>query len=314
MEIADYHGISVAHVDHDELADRPWREAADHIDVVRLTAPKAELWPWLAEEGFIRKPALLSWVTQLGASEEEFLARLDNKARQDIRRSRNRAERALTLTVHDVLEPGPLDRFLALYGQRVEEMAYGIPIAVQQRERLLGGVEKYFAVFAEQGGELAGGCVVRECPDEDAVRIRFSAVTEEWRRDSLARTLYFAAMRTAREKGYRWATLGDEPNLYGHLTKAGLFPFKVKMGFRCLPSQDFHDSGGTDLADLVLSLERLCEPSLIIGYESDRPDDRALRAYVMSCAPCDLRPYAAPFLSGATAHPVAGRAVSAGRP
>ncbi len=313
MEIVDYYGLSIAHVSPAEVASRPWLGTTEHIDVLRLTTPEDRLRPRLTEQGFVRKPIRLSWVAQLGATEEEFLAQLDKRARYDIRRSRSQAERALDITVHEVLEPEPLDRFLDLYGRRVGEMAYGIPIAVHQRERLLGGGEKYFAVLAEQDGELAGGCVVLECPDQDAVRIRFSAVTETWRRDSLARTLYFAAMRTARKKGYKWATLGDEPNLYGHLTKAGLFTFKVKMGFRCVPSQDFHDAEGMDVADLVLSLERLCEPSLIIGYDSDRADERSLRAYVFSRTPCDPRPYTAPFLVGAETHSLGQPAASAHR-
>lgn len=298
MDIVDHHGLSVAHVSPEELADRPWSAAHRHIDVVRATAPPVEAYDALAAAGFIRKPAFLSWTAELGPGENEFLSRLETKARQDIRRARARAERTLTLEVHDPVGPKMLDRFLALYRQRVDAMTYGIPIAFLQRERLLDGREKYFAVLALQDGELVGGCIALECPDQDAVRIRFSAVTEEWRRDSLARTLYFAAMRTAREKGYRWATLGDEPNLYGHLTKAGLFRFKVRMGFRCVPSQDFHDPDGLDEADLVLNLDRLCDPCLILGYASDAPGDRSLRARLVTGAPTDLRAYAAPFLAG----------------
>jgi GNAT superfamily N-acetyltransferase len=307
MEITDYHGLSVAYIKQDELPSRPWLQTAEHIDVVRLSQPGPEVWSQLVAEGFVRKPSLLSWVAELNSTETEFLAGLNKKARQNVRRSRVRAEHTLDITVHDVLDAGLLDRFLELYGRRVEDMAYGIPIAVQQRERLLRGDEKYFAVLAEQDGELAGGCVVLECPDQGAIRIRFSAVTEEWRRESLARTLYFTAMNVAREKGYGWATLGDEPNLYGHLTKAGLFPFKVRLGFQCVPSQDFHDAEGTDEADLVLGLERLCEPALIIGYASDRADDRSLRVFAYSGPGHELRLYGASFLAGVEARPMGQR-------
>ncbi|MFI5859998.1 GNAT family N-acetyltransferase [Streptomyces sp. NPDC051546] len=306
MDIVDHHGLSVAHVSPEEVAGRPWYGAGRHIDVVRATAPAAGAYGELAAAGFIRKPAFLSWTAELGPDEDAFLSLLETKARQDIRRSRARADRVLTLEVHDPVGPDVLDRFLALYRQRVDAMAYGIPIASRQRERLLDGREKYFAVLALRDGELAGGCIAWECPEEDAVRIRFSAVTEEWRRDSLARTLYFAAMRTARDKGYRWATLGDEPNLYGHLTKAGLFRFKVRMGFRCVPSQDFHDPDGLDEADLVLNLDRLCDPCLILGYASDAPGERSLRARLVTGAPIDLRAYAAPFLAGVEHTPPAG--------
>jgi GNAT superfamily N-acetyltransferase len=298
MDITDEHGLSVALVTSGELTTRPWLDSERHIDVVRMSAPRTEVVDDLVDIGFIRKPALLSWTAELGLSETEFLSRLDNKSRQDIRRARARAERALRLTVHDRIEPGILDRFLALYRERVEAMPYGITIACRQRERFLDGREKYFAVLALEGDELVGGCLVLECPGQDTVRIRFSAVTERWRRDSLARTLYFAAMRTAREKGYRWATLGDEPNLYGHLTKAGLFSFKVKMGFRCVPSQDFHDPEGCDLADLVLNLTHLCNPCLILGYAPDPFDNRSLTAHLITDTPTDPQRFAAPFLAG----------------
>ncbi|MFF5145022.1 GNAT family N-acetyltransferase [Streptomyces sp. NPDC013157] len=300
MEIVDEHGLSVALITPADLDTRPWRNSGPHIDVVRLPEPPAECWDELTAAGFVRKPELLCWKAELGADEAEFLSRLENKSRQDVRRARMRAESALRFTVQDTMAPEILDPFLALYLERVQEMAFGVPIAVRQRNRLLGGAEKYFAVYAHEGDELVGGCVVRECPDEDAVRIRFSAVTEQWRRSSLARTLYFAAMRTAREKGYRWVTLGDEPNLYGHLTKAGLFSFKVSMGFRCVPSQDFHDPEGRDLADLVLNLTNLSGPCLILGYATDSAENRMLHAELFTDEPAgtDPRKYTAPFLTG----------------
>ncbi|MFI8106531.1 GNAT family N-acetyltransferase [Streptomyces sp. NPDC086023] len=299
MDIVDEHGLSVALITPTELASRPWLSSSRSVDVVRMTEPPAACHDELAEAGFVLKPELLCWKAELGSDETGFLARLDNKSRQDIRRARTRAESVLRFSVHDTLVPEILDPFLSLYGDRVAEMAYGIPIAVRQRDRLLGGAEKYFAVLAHDGDELVGGCVVRECGDEDAVRIRFSAVTEQWRRHSLARTLYFAAMRTGREKGYRWATLGDEPNLYGHLTKAGLFSFKVNMGFRCVPSQDFHDPEGRDVADLILSLTNLSGPCLVLGYAADPAGDRTLRAELFTDDPAgtDPRRYAAPFLA-----------------
>lgn len=297
MEIVDRAGLAVALVGAGELADRPWLAGTEPVDVVRVVAPPAGARADLDALGFIHKPDFLCWRAELGRDEPEFLSRLETKARQDVRRARARAEAALRLEVHDGLMPEVLDPFLTLYRERVETMTYGITIACAQRDRLLGAQgEKYYAVLATDAGELAGGCVVRECPEEDAVRIRFSAVTEAWRRASLARTLYFAAMRVARDKGYRWATLGDEPNLYGHLTKAGLFPFKVAMGFECVPSQDFHDADGRDTADLVLRLDNLSGPCLIAGYAPG--GGRALTLHLISEEPLDTRRFAAPFLSG----------------
>ncbi|MBQ0981624.1 GNAT family N-acetyltransferase [Micromonospora sp. M61] len=314
MRITDHHGLALADIVPEEVAQRPWRGSDKHIDVVRLPNPPDDFLPELAGLGFVHKPELLSWRAELGPDEEEFLARLATKPRQDIRRSIQRAEAALTLTVHDTLPAPLLDRFLDLYRSRVAEMTYGITIACRYRDAMLDGPDKYYGVFAMDGAEIAGGCLVRECPDEETVRIRFSAVTEEWRRASLARTLYFGAMRVARDKGFKWVTLGDEPNLYGHLTKMGLFPFKVAMGFHPVPSQDNHDPEGRDLADLVLTGTHLSGPGLMLGYVPGRRHERQLTGYVISDEPVDLKRIAAPFLDAVVQVPPGERAASAAVP
>jgi predicted N-acetyltransferase YhbS len=301
MEIRDEHGLSVALVDTADLAARPWLSAAAAIDVVRMVEPPEHAWEELEALGFIRKPDFVCWRAELGPGEPEYLARLEKKPRYNIRRARDRAAAELRLEVHDRIDPDTLDMFLELYRSRIEDMPFGVPIACHQRERLLDGPEKYFAVIATDGGELAGGCVVKECPQEDAIRIRFSAVTEHWRKASLARTLYFEAMRVARDKGYRYVTLGDEPNLYGHMTKAGLFSFKAKMGFECVPSQDFHDEAGRDLADLVISLRNLHGTCLILGYTPTT--GRKLTANLITEEPLDTAMFAEPFLTGVEQRP-----------
>lgn len=306
MDVTDFNGLAIAEITPAEVRGRPWLRSAEHIDVVRLPEPPAEMWPVLAASGFIRKPVWVTWIAELGADEDDFLSRLDADARSDIRRARHRAERSLEVVVHDPLDEGVVDAFLALYRQQIEEMEYGVLIACQQRDRLLDGAEKYFAVMAYENGEPVGGCIALECPGEDAVRLRFSAVTDRWRRNSLARALYVTVMGTARDRGYRWITLGDDPNLYGHLTKTGLFAFKAKMGFRCIPSQDFHHAAAGDAADLVLDLDHLCDPCLILGYEADRGADRQLRAHLITDEPANLSRYDAPFLAGVSSHAAGG--------
>lgn len=301
MELTGNQGITIATVDAAEVAGRPWLAADRHVDVVRVYEPAAADRPGLAAAGFLHKPNWLSWFAELGPDEDTYLAGIATKARQDIRRARHRAERELRITSPDRITAGTLDAFLALYGERVAEMTHGVAVASRHRENILNGPQRYFAVLATDGDELAGGCLVLECPEQDLVRIRFSAVTPRWRRASLARTLYFAAMRTARDKGYKWVSLGDEPNLYGHVAKAGLFRFKAAMGFACEPSPDSHDPRGRDVADLVLNLDNLCDPCLVLAYPPDGAD-RELTAHVFSATEPDPRHYAAPFLAGVVAH------------
>jgi GNAT acetyltransferase-like protein len=302
MDLTSNQGITIATVTAAEVAGRPWLDAGRHIDVVRVYEPAAAQRPALARAGFLHKPNWLAWQAELGPDEDAFLAQVPAKRRQDLRRARRRAERLLRFATHERVTPAALDRFLALYEERVAEMAFGVAVATRYRENVLNGPEKYFTVLATDGDELAGGCLVLECPELDLARIRFSAVTPRWRRDSLAGTLYFEAMRTARAKGYKWVSLGEEPNLYGHVAKSGLFRFKVAMGFECVPSRDDHDPRGRDVADLVLNLDNLCDPCLVLAYSDGA--DRELTAHVYSAAEPDPRHYAAPFLAGTVVHRV----------
>lgn len=299
MKLIDEHGLSVALIDPDELDARPWLETDRHIDVVRMLRPPADRVDALRAAGFVVKPEMLTWLARLGPDEDDFLSRLEPKPRRELLRVRRHAS-VLREEVQDQVDADTLDRFLALYEERVSAMQFGVPYAKRHREAVLHGPQKYFGVFAFEGEELAGGCLVAECPEVSGIRIRFSAVTEHWRREaSLSRSLYFTAMSTARAKGYRFATLGDEPNLYGHLTQIGLFAFKVKMGFRAVPSQDFGDPTGCDEADLVLNFAHLTDPGLILGYPPDLPaDDRRLRAYFLTEDFSRAEKFRADFLEG----------------
>lgn len=268
MEIVDRYGLTLALVEPHELADEPWLRAGPHIDVVRVPDPPASAHPLLAAHGFLRKPRAVTWITELGRDDEVFLARLRRLARRDIGRARRRAVAGgLREMVEDPVMPRTLDAFLTLYADRVAAMRFGVPFALGHRDAVLNGPEKFYGVFArDPAGALVGGCLVREEPDRDAAVIRFSAVTARWRRAGLARVLYLSAMRIARDKGHRYATLSNEPNLVGHLTKPGLFLFKANLGFETIPSQQFGDPEGKDEADLVRHVAALHDPTLILGY------------------------------------------------
>lgn len=317
MEIEDRYGLAVAHIGPAELGGEPWLRTDRRVDVVRLPDPPAALWDELAARGFVRKPALLTWVAELGPDEDRYLAGLDRSARKSVRRARRHAgEAGLREVVEDPVTPAALDRFLALYKERVAEMRYGVPFALDYRDAVLHGPRKFFGVFAYEGGgggtgpdggpdagdgELVGGTLVLECPAAGALVLRFSAVSERWRTSSLARSLYLAAMREGRARGYARATLGNEPNLLGHLTRPGLLRFKAGLGFRAVPSHEFGDPHPVDEADLVLRLDALSDPALILGYAGcDPAAPGRLAGRLISRTAVDPAPYAAPFLESVT--------------
>jgi GNAT superfamily N-acetyltransferase len=307
VEVVDRYGLALALIGPEELDGAPWEAAGTRPDVVRMLRPPPGVLPELARRGFWHKPATVTWRAPLERDEETFLARLGRDARRDVRRVRRRVAAAgLREVVEEPVSPRTLDRFLALYGERVAGMRFGVPFALAQREAILDGPQKFCGVFAHApDGGLAGGVLVLERPELDAAVLRFSAVTAEWRRHSLARALYLTALETARSKGYRWGTLGNEPNLMGHLTGPGLFHFKAGLGFRPVPSQDFGDPDGHDEADLVLRLTALSDPSMILAYAPEA-GDRALAARVISHGPVDTAPFTAPFLAGTTVCPPGG--------
>jgi hypothetical protein len=294
MRIIDEHGIAIGLVTPDQLSQTPWTKS--DVDLVRITEPPMQTWDQLAELGFVRKPNTLTWLARLGPDEDTYLANVGKKARYAVRRAL-RASDSLRTVVEDAVQESTIDEFLAVYEDRVAQMRYGVAYGSRHRDEVLNGPPKFFGVFGYEGDEFVGGCLVEECPDEDAIRIRFSAVVPRWRPNSLSRALYFRAMRVARDKGYAHATLGDEWNLYGHMTQPGLFGFKAEIGFEAVASQDFADPEGNDEADLVLRLGKLADPSMVLGYAED---GNRLHAHVFSDHTVDLDQFEAPFLTGVT--------------
>jgi GNAT superfamily N-acetyltransferase len=326
MEIVDDFGLPVAAIEPEDLDHdpAPWTRLDRPVAVVRMTNPPTETWDVLARRGFVRKPATLTWLARLEESEDAFLGGIPHKSRQYVHRARRRmAAQGVREVVEDRVSADSLARFLDLYEERIAEMRYGVAFARRFSTTILEGPEKYFGVFLYRAEELVGGCVVLECPDESAIRIRWSAVTESARKASYPRALYCTVMRVAREKGYTWATLGDDPNLYGHLAQPGLFTFKSRMGFEAVASQDFGDPGAWDEADLVLSLDALSAPALMLEYAdgtglgtgaaparsgrtktgAGRSARHPLRARLVIDSPLDVQQFSAPFLSGMVVEP-----------
>ncbi|MEU6576367.1 hypothetical protein [Streptomyces sp. NPDC046805] len=326
MDIVDDFGLPVAAIQPEDLdydhtrEPAPWTRLDRPVAVARMTNPPPETWDALARRGFVRKPATLTWLARLEASEDAFLDGIPHKSRQYVHRARRRmAAQGVREVVEDRVSADSLARFLDLYEERVAVMRYGVAFARRFSTTILEGPEKYFGVFLYDADELVGGCLALECPDESAIRIRWSAVTESARRAGYPRAVYCTTLQIAREKGYTWATMGDDPNLYGHLAQPGLFTFKSRMGFEAVASQDFADPGAWDEADLVLSLDALSAPALMLEYAdgtglgssagdsggkgAGRPARHPLRARLVIDAPVDVRQFSASFLSGMVVEP-----------
>jgi hypothetical protein len=288
MELRDDYGLVVAVTDAAGALRRCGDGDLPAAAVLRVPDPPPDSWPELTRAGFVRKPDWLTWSAGTPAADDEYLSGLTRKSRQDVVRAVRHADAAgVRFETRKPLDAATLDTFLGLYRRQVDQMAYGFPFADRLRDSLLTG-EHDFAVYAFAGDRLIGGCLCLEAPADQAVRLRFSAVTDEWRAVSLARVLYLGAFRAARERGYPRVTLGNDPNLYGHVAKPGLYLFKSRLGFDAAPAGRLAPAMAGDSADLVLSLDRLTDPAVILGYpDAGAGDDPGLVAHVHSAAPDD---------------------------
>lgn len=101
---------------------------------------------------------------------------------------------------------------------------------------------------------------------------------------------------SADQHALAWAGLGNDPNLYGHAVKPGLFAFKVRLGFEAVPSTTVDPDDGQDEADLIVGLSRLGDPSFVLSYADPRePAALQLDAFTRAGDPAP-RPPEAPFL------------------
>jgi hypothetical protein len=280
-------------------------DTSPDLDLVRRREPGDAEIPGLLAQGYVIRPSEVTWFAPTCAAEDEFLGRLSGKDRQNIRTARRLLAGGGARIAVEPLDGDLMDEFLNLYTQALEELRNAIPVAVKQRDSVLAQAGSYFAVTVREAGRLVAACLALREPGRDLVRIRFSAAEAHLRGASVTRVLYLAAITEARDEGIGQVSLGTDLNLYGHIVQPGLFSFKSRLGFsaRSSPLALQH---GHDLAEKVLSLNRLGEPTLILAYATqdggvERSAPLNLHVFSREAAP-DLRPYRAPFIGGLTVH------------
>ncbi|MFV0133842.1 GNAT family N-acetyltransferase [Streptomyces sp. HMX87] len=266
----DRSGVTIAQVSIDEALGRDWSDPSLDIDIVKVRLTALEHRRELEAAGFLVKPAWVNWVAPLLASEPEFLSRLPLKERQSVRQAARRAEEnGIKLVVLPEVTGHDLRDFLALYDRQVARMDRGVNYARRQQRQLLRHPDKLLAVHAYAGDRLVGGCLGWLRLDQSMVQLRFSAVEEGARQGMLSRVLYMAALEAARRRRLTWASLGNDPSLFGHTAQPGLFRFKARLGFRPIPTQAVPPRVTGDEAELILRMRGLAEPSISLAYDGD---------------------------------------------
>lgn len=272
MRIDTKENARIALASVEEALDRDWHDPASDIDIVRVRLANLARREELEAAGFLVKPSWINWMAPLTASATAFQARLPSKERKSHRYAARTAENSgIELRVLPTVGEQDLHEFLRLYDRQIAGMAHGVNHARRQERHLLHNLTTLLGVFAYADGTLTGGCLGWLRSEQSMIQLRFSAVADAARQGMLSRLMYMAAFDAARERGYAWASLGNDPSLLGHTAQPGLFGFKSRLGFVPVPTQTLPPQVTGDEAELIVRMRALAQPSLSIAYHGTEP-------------------------------------------
>lgn len=211
------------------------------------------------------RPRWLNWVARVGTSEEEFLQGLSGQERRNVRLGRRFIqEEDLRLDIGVGLTEALVDEFLVLYAAQIAAMPRGVDFAHRWRDRMLADTSEHLGAWLFEGSRLVAGSIWRLRTDKGVLQLRFSA-TAPWQRSGrVVRALYVAAFQFARDMALPFASLGNDPSLFGHVVQPGLFAFKGRLGFTPVPAEVLDPRLAGDFAERFLRLRGLAQPSLVV--------------------------------------------------
>ncbi|WP_344583723.1 hypothetical protein [Streptomyces lunalinharesii] len=271
MEISEQDGLVIALVDPYEAETNAWEESDTPVDVARLAGSENLDEATLTHMGFVTRPKWVNWVAPLQSSEEEYLSALSGTERRNIRLGRRFIqEEKLRVDVRVGITEPLIDEFLVLYDAQVAGMPRGKNIAREWRARLLAASSEYACVGVYSGAAMVAGSLWWIRHEESLLQLRFSAASANARLSRVMRATYVKAFQFAREAGLTFASLGNDPSLFGHIVQPGLFNFKSRLGFTVIPSQVFGPNLAGEFADRFLRLRSLSDPSLVVTWGRHR--------------------------------------------
>ncbi|WP_069738767.1 GNAT family N-acetyltransferase [Streptomyces sp. EN27] len=271
MEIAEQDGVVVATVDRAEAERQAWKSAGAPVDIVRLAEPDSLDESALAGLGFVTRPRWINWCAPVKESAAEFEAALPGTERRNVRLGRRFVEdEGLKVSVRVGLTPTLVDEFLVVYDRQIEAMPRGKNYARRWRDRLLDAADEHVSVSVHDGTRMIVGSLWWIRPEQSVMQMRFSAASPDARASRVMRVAYLEALEFARKSGLRFASLGNDPSLFGHVVQPGLFTFKSRLGFTPLPSQILDPRLAGEYADRFLTLRSLSDPALVVTWGGHR--------------------------------------------
>jgi len=271
MEIAESDHVVVATVNLDEAEQHAWKEADVPVDIVRLADSDSLDEATLARLGFVARPHWINWCAPVRDSATEFEAALSGAERRNIRLGRRFVQdEGLHVGVRVGLTPELVDEFLVLYDRQIETMPRGKNFARRWRDRLLAAGHEHVSVCVYEGTRMIVGSLWWIRPEQSVLQLRFSAASVDARLSRVMRVAYVEAFHFARESGLAFASLGNDPSLFGHVVQPGLFTFKSRFGFAPVPSQVLAPHLAGEHADMFLTLRSLSDPALVVTWGRHR--------------------------------------------
>ncbi|MGW1614319.1 GNAT family N-acetyltransferase [Streptomyces sp. NPDC002285] len=267
MEIAELDHVVVATVNRDEAEEHAWKNSDVPVDIVRLAESDGLDEATLTALGFVARPRWINWCAPLRDSAAEFEAALSGTERRNIRLGRRFVQdEGLHVSVRVGLTPQLVDEFLVLYERQIEAMPRGKNFARRWRDRLLAAGHEHVSVCVYEGARMIVGSLWWMRPGQSLLQMRFSAASADARLSRVMRVAYMEAFHFARESGLAFASLGNDPSLFGHVVQPGLFTFKSRFGFAPVPSQILDPKLAGEHADRFLTLRSLSDPALVVTW------------------------------------------------
>ncbi|WP_406199165.1 hypothetical protein OG331_22790 [Streptomyces sp. NBC_01017] len=260
----------------DHLAWKALRFRKD-LHVVNVAPPPTSGGEWLTD-GFRFRPTNVVWLADPKGSEEEYVEGLGHNPRYAVRKAL-RDFRASTMTLEHVekITHALAEEWLPLYRASLTGMAFATPLVSSPEEVVGIGPDVEMLVIRDAQGNMCAGMVTLNDHRRGVYTAGLYGERGGLRSShNLSRVLYLALMNVTRAHGMPLASVGWEPNLYGHIAKAGLAAYKRSLGFRPIPRAALRPDGSEDVLTRVVHDDGLAPPLVFFAYPTWPPEQADL--------------------------------------
>ncbi|WP_406199167.1 hypothetical protein OG331_22795 [Streptomyces sp. NBC_01017] len=246
------------------------------LHVVNVAPPPASGGEWLTD-GFRFRPTNVVWLAYPKGSEEEYVEGLGRSERRTVRTAL-RDFRASTMTLEHVekITHALAEEWLPLYRASLAGMAFATPLVSSPEEVVGIGPDVEMLAIRDAQGNMRAGIVTLNDHRRGVYTRAMYGERGGPRSHNFSRLLDLAMMNVVRAYEMPMVSLGWEPNLYGHIGKAGLAAYKWLLGFRPVPRAALRADGSEDVLTRVVHDDGLAPPLVFFAYPTWPPEQADL--------------------------------------